>query len=305
MKLFYTDHLPIPLPDGHRFPASKYALLRQRVTRLARTDLRLLPAPAASDDDLLTTHTPDYLHRLESATLSKEDVRRLGLPWSAELLQRSRHSTGATIEAALGALADGIAVNMAGGTHHAFADRPAGFCVFNDTVVAARTLLRSGAIHRALVVDTDVHQGDGTASLVAGDDRIFAFSIHGAKNYPFQKVAGDLDIALRDGVEDGDYLAALKAGLTRGLHLSRPDMIFFLAGADPFVGDRFSRLNLSKQGLLARDRLVLSIACELRIPTVVSMAGGYAKQIEDTVDIHEQTILAAAESWRQWPRETL
>lgn len=294
MKAFYSDHFAFPLPTGHRFPDAKYTLLRQRVAADLAPSVRLYEAPAASDEELLRVHTPAYLMRVVHGQLSPAEVRRLGLPWSPELVERSRRSTGATIAACRAALEEGIAVNLAGGTHHAFADRGEGFCVFNDSAVAARALQAEGRAHRVLILDCDVHQGNGTAAIFAGDSTVFTFSIHGANNYPFEKEASDLDVELPDGADDDAYLDALAAGLERALAQARADFVLYLAGADPFVGDRLGRLALSKEGLAARDRLVLERCRAAALPTAVTMAGGYARAIEDTVAIHLQTVRLAA-----------
>lgn len=294
MKAFYSDHFAFHLPAGHRFPDAKYTLLRQRVATDLASSVQLCEAPAASDEELLRVHTPTYLTRVIHGQLNPAEVRRLGLPWSPELVERSRRSTGATIAACRAALEEGIAVNLAGGTHHAFADRGEGFCVFNDSAVAARALQAEGRAHRVLIVDCDVHQGNGTAAIFAGDPTVFTFSIHGANNYPFEKEVSDLDVELPDGADDDAYLDALAAGLERALAQARADFVLYLAGADPFVGDRLGRLALSKEGLAARDRLVLERCQAAGLPTAVTMAGGYACAIEDTVAIHLQTVRLAA-----------
>ncbi len=294
MKAFYSDHFTFPLPAGHRFPDAKYTLLRQRVAADCAPAVRLCEAPAASDEELLRVHTPAYLDRVVHGQLSPAEVRRLGLPWSPELVERSRRSTGATIAACRAALEEGVAVNLAGGTHHAFADRGEGFCVFNDNAVAARALQAEGLARRILIIDCDVHQGNGTAAIFAGDPTVFTFSIHGANNYPFEKEASDLDIELPDGADDDAYLGALAGGLAWALAQAGADCALYLAGADPFVGDRLGRLALSREGLAARDRLVLEQCRRAGLPVAITMAGGYARAIEDTVAIHLQTVRLAA-----------
>lgn len=294
MKAFYSDHFAFPLPAGHRFPDAKYTLLRQGVAADPALSQQLYEAPAASDGELLRVHTPAYLARVVHGQLSPAEVRRLGLPWSPELIERSRRSTGATIAACRAALAEGIAVNLAGGTHHAFADRGEGFCVFNDSAVAARALQAEGRARRVLIIDCDVHQGNGTAAIFADDPTVFTFSIHGANNYPFEKEVSDLDIELPDGAGDDVYLGALADGLAWALERARADFAIYLAGADPFVGDRLGRLALSKEGLAARDRLVFERCRAAGLPIAITMAGGYARDIEDTVAIHLQTARLAA-----------
>ena len=294
MRAFYSDHFGFPLPAGHRFPDAKYTLLRQRVAADLASSVRLYEGPAASDEELLRVHTPAYLTRVVYGQLSPAEVRRLGLPWSPELVERSRRSTGATTAACRAALEEGIAVNLAGGTHHAFADRGEGFCVFNDSAVAARALQAEGRAHRLLIIDCDVHQGNGTAAIFADDPTVFTFSIHGANNYPFEKETSDLDVELPDGAADDVYLRALTCGLERALEQAQADFAIYLAGADPFAGDRLGRLALSQEGLAARDRHVLERCRAAGLPMAITMAGGYAREIEDTVTIHLQTVRLAA-----------
>lgn len=295
MRVFFTDHFVLPLPPGHRFPMSKYALLRQRVANANLPGVGELVCPhSATDEELLRAHDLDYLQRAEGGNLSEMEVRRLGFPWSPQLVERSRRSSGATIEACRAALTDGLAVNLAGGTHHAFRDRGEGYCLFNDSVVAARAMQAEGLAKRVVILDCDVHQGNGTAAIVADDPTIFSFSIHGARNYPLRKETSDLDVALPDQTEDDDYLEALERGLGEALDRAQADLAIYLAGADPFVGDRLGRLALTKHGLAARDRLVLERCREGRLPVAITMAGGYAHLVNDTVDIHYQTVALAA-----------
>lgn len=304
MKLYCTDRYPLPLPAGHRFPADKYRLLRERVISFQQSDFKLFDAPAATDEQILTAHSIEYLQRLKSGTLDRDEVRRLGLPWSPELLLRSRHSAGGTIAACRTAMEEGVSVCLAGGTHHAFKDAPEGFCVFNDSIIAARQLQSDGFLLRVTVIDTDVHQGNGTAKIAEGDASIFTFSIHGSRNFPFKKTSSDIDFGLPDETEDSEYLSALEHGVDRSLALSHPQLVIFLAGADPFIGDRFSRWKITKEGLSERDRIVLNACYRRRIPIAVTMAGGYGKDIRDTVDIYAQTVLTAGEYWRSWNRES-
>jgi acetoin utilization deacetylase AcuC-like enzyme len=295
MKIFYHDHFVLPLPPNHRFPMEKYALLRQRVvaTRLLPPGDLAIPAPA-SDADLCRAHTPGYVERVKQGALSRQEIRRIGFPWSPALVERSRRSVGSTIAAGPAALEEGVAANLAGGTHHAGPDWGQGFCVFNDAAVAARAWQAAGLVRRVLIVDCDVHQGNGTAAICRGDDTIFTFSIHGARNFPFHKEPGDLDIGLEDGAGDEAYLAALEPGLEQALALARADIAIYLAGADPHEGDRLGRLALSKVGLAARDRLVFD-ACRCGgLPVVLTMAGGYGRDVNDTVDIHFATVQLAA-----------
>ncbi len=296
MKAFTCDRFKIPLPEWHRFPMIKYARLRERIEAsgiVAPGDL-LVPR-AATDDELLRAHDPAYLARVRSGTLTQDEVRMIGFPWTRSLVERSRRSVGATIEAGLAALDDGVAVNLAGGTHHAFRDRGGGYCVFNDAAVAARYLQDRGEVQRVLIVDCDVHQGDGTASIFADDPTVFTFSIHGAKNYPPRKMTSDLDVELDDGADDATYLSALDRGLRVALDRAGAEIAIYLAGADPFFYDRLGRLKLTKAGLSDRDRLVLTLCREAGLPVAVTMAGGYAEEVEDTVDIHYETVRLAAE----------
>ena len=295
MKIFYHDQFVLPLPDGHRFPMSKYGLLRQRIEAAGLVPAEELRVPAAATDaQILRAHTRGYLEKVKTGSLTRQEVRRIGFPWSPQLVERSRRSVGSTIAAGRWALREGVAVNLAGGTHHAGPDWGQGFCVFNDAAVAARALQAEGRARRVLVVDCDVHQGNGTAAIAAGDLSLFTFSIHGEKNFPFRKEQSDLDIGLPDGTGDVVYLEALAHGLRSALDRARADLVIYLAGADPFVDDRLGRLALSKEGLLARDRLVLDGCRAAGLPVAVVMAGGYAREVRDTVDIHFGTVCVAA-----------
>ncbi len=300
MRAFYCDHFVVPLPPGHRFPMAKYSRLRRRVAEhalVAPEDLRV-PA-AASDGELLRVHDAEYLHRLVNGELSAREVRRIGFPWSPQMVERSRRSVGGTLAACRAALEDGMAVNLAGGTHHAFPGHGEGFCVFNDVAVAARAMQAEGRIRRAVILDCDVHQGNGTAFIFSADPTVFTFSIHGARNFPFNKERSDLDIPLPDGVGDAEYLEALEGGLRRALAQADAELAIYISGADPFRGDSFGRLGLTKRGLLQRDRLVLE-ACRMQgLPVAVVMGGGYARRVEDIVDIHFETVRAAVEAGRR------
>ncbi len=295
MKVFYSDHFVLPLPAGHRFPMKKYSMLRERVDRNGICGPGELRAPhAVTDEEILRAHAPGYLEKVVTGTLTDKEMRRIGFPWSQRMVERSRRASGGTLDAARVALSEGIAGNLAGGTHHAFADRGEGFCVLNDSAIAARTLLAEGLVEKVVVLDTDVHQGNGTAAIVRGDDRVFTFSIHGAKNYPFHKEESDLDAPLPDGASDEAFLLVLGERLERVLDLEDWNLAIFLAGADPFVGDRLGRLSVSKEGLAERDRLVFASCRERGIPVAVTMAGGYAREVSDIVDIHFRTIQRAA-----------
>ena len=272
----------------------KYAMLRERVNRAALfKTIELMVPHAATDKELARAHSLDYVNKAESGTLSSDEIRIIGFPWSPQLIHRSRRSCGATVEASRAALEDGYAVNLAGGTHHAFFDHGEGYCVFNDSAVAARTMLAENRIRNMIVIDCDVHQGNGTAAIFAQDPLVFTFSIHGQNNYPRRKRFSDLDIGLPDGTEDEAYLTALDRGLRKAFALSRPDLAIYLAGADPYVEDHYGRLALTKSGLLARDRMVFDECHANGVPVAVTMAGGYAKNVEDIVDIHFQTVTEA------------
>jgi acetoin utilization deacetylase AcuC-like enzyme len=293
LNAFYSDHFVLPLPAGHRFPMQKYRLIREGA-QTAFPDLEFHEAPAATDGILALAHHPDYIRRISSGTLSPVEQKNIGFPWTENMVERSRRSVGATIAACRAAIDHGAAVNLAGGTHHAFADHGAGFCVFNDVAVAARLMQAERRAQRIAIVDLDVHQGNGTASILARDDSVFTLSLHGEHNYPFTKEPGDLDVALPDGAGDDAYIAALEQALADLFCRFAPQLIIYLAGADPHEGDRLGRLKLTLQGLGARDRLVLDQAHQRKIPVAVTMAGGYGRNIQDTVAVHLQTIAIAA-----------
>jgi acetoin utilization deacetylase AcuC-like enzyme len=294
MRCFYSDTFVLPLPEGHRFPMAKYAGLRAALVEQGIVErAELAEAPQASWDDLALVHTREYLAAMRDGTLPREAMRRIGFPWSPQMLERARRSVGATIAASRSALSDGAAANLAGGTHHAFADRGEGYCVFNDVAVATRTLQRDGLASRAAVVDCDVHQGNGTAAIFAGDPDVFTFSMHGARNYPFRKEASDLDVELEDGVGDEPYLARLSQALESVFTRHAPEIVFYLAGADPYEGDRLGRLKLTIDGLQQRDELVFSRCRTNSIPVVITMSGGYAHDVRAIIAIHTNTIRTA------------
>ena len=295
MKAFYSDHFVLPLPEGHKFPMAKYSRLRERILAegiVAPEDLH--EAPLASLDDLRLVHDPGYVDAVANGTVRPEIQRRIGVPWSPQMVERSRRSVGATIAAARAALDDGMAANLAGGTHHAFADRGEGFCVFNDVAVGVRVLQRNGHANRIAIVDLDVHQGNGTAAIFSGDPSVFTFSMHGDKNYPFKKEVSDLDVPLADGTGDDEYLSLLRAHLPDVLNRHQPDFVFYLAGADPFEGDRLGRLKMTIEGLRRRDEIVMEACTKARLPVAISMSGGYANDVDEIVTIHANTIRTAA-----------
>jgi acetoin utilization deacetylase AcuC-like enzyme len=294
MKIFYTDHFVLPLPPEHRFPMDKYRRLRERVAAADLAGESLVEPHAATDEELARAHCPDYIRRVSEGRLTEPEIRRIGFPWSLQMVERSRRSSGATIEACQAAMSDGVGINLAGGTHHAFADAGEGYCVFNDSAVAARVLLTPGAggpkVGKVVVIDLDVHQGNGTAAICRGDPGIFTFSVHGAKNFPLRKEVSDFDIALPDGTTDEAYLEAVERGTRQAIELAGADLAIYLAGADPFEGDAFGRLKVSKKGLAERDRIVLEALDRAGLPVTVTMAGGYARNIDDIVDIHYATV---------------
>jgi len=301
MKVFYSDPFHFPLPPRHRFPVRKYTLLREAVTAAGLVSPEDLLVPeAATDEQILRAHDAQYLQRVKSGGLTPQEIRRIGLPWSPELVERARRSVGGTVAACREALVDGVAVNLAGGTHHASRDRGQGFCLFNDSAIAARAMQAEGRVQRVVILDCDVHQGNGTAAIAAGDPTIFTFSIHSENNFPLHKQPSDLDIGLEDGTGDGAYLEALEAGVRRALELAHADLAIYLAGADPYKDDLLGRLALSKAGLAERDGMVFELCRQAGIPVATAIAGGYARRMEDTVDIHLQTVRIAAEMARIW-----
>ena len=298
-RVWTSARYTFPLPPGHRFPIAKYELLRQRVLTTGIVVARALHEPdRASREALLLVHTADYVDRFLDGRLSPEELRRLGFPWSPALVERSLRSVGGTCEAAAAALDDGIAMNLAGGTHHAFADHGEGFCVFNDVAVAIRLLQRAGRVRRAAIVDLDVHQGNGTNAIFADDDSVFTFSMHGSKNYPFHKVGGSLDVELPDGTDDDAYLDQLATHLPKVLAQAQADLVIYLAGADPYAGDALGRLDLSFDGLARRDAFVIDLCREVGLPIAITIAGGYGRNIDDTVRIHLETARIGAAALR-------
>jgi acetoin utilization deacetylase AcuC-like enzyme len=305
---FYADSFVLPLPAGHRFPMAKYGRLRERL-RAEWPAVRLGQAEAATDGQLALVHTPAYIAAIAQGGLSAAAQREIGFPWSPAMAERARRSVGATLQATRAAMGgEGIAANLAGGTHHAYADKGSGFCVFNDIAVAARLMQAeharrhrmAGGPLRVAIVDLDVHQGNGTARIFASDDTVFTLSMHGAKNFPFRKEPSDLDVELPDGCGDAAYLEALEVALGEMANRFDPDLVLYLAGADPHEGDRLGRLKLSFDGLEARDRRVMDWAWQRRLPLAFCMAGGYGTDMEATVQVQVNTYRVALEYHRRW-----
>jgi acetoin utilization deacetylase AcuC-like enzyme len=304
MHAYYADHFVLPLPEGHRFPMRKYSRLRDRLA-LELPGVRFYEAPAASDGELALVHTPGYIQGIARGTLEPSHYREIGFPWSEAMAERARRSVGASVAAARAALQEGLAGNLAGGTHHAYADKGGGFCVFNDIAVTARLMQAEAARRRRLafrvaVIDLDVHQGNGTARIFANDPTVFTLSLHGEKNFPFRKEPSDLDVGLPDGCTDEAYLQALHQALAELEGRFSPDMVIYLAGADAHEGDRLGRLKLSLDGMAARDRTVLDWAWQRQLPVVLCMGGGYGHDIETTVGVQVQTWTLALEYWQRW-----
>ena len=292
LRVHYCDQHEIALPAGHKFPIRKYRLIRERLEATGRFDL--CPAPFASVDAIQLAHEPQYVASFIDGTIAAPSMRRIGFPWSQGLVDRTLASAGSTLSSARVAMECGIAGGLAGGTHHAFRAEGAGFCVFNDIAIAIHALRREGVISRAAVVDLDVHQGDGTAAIFSGDPAVLTFSMHGAKNFPFRKQSGAIDIELADGAEDREYLAKLCEILPR-VWAFQPDIVFFQAGVDALATDRLGRLALTPEGLRNRDQLVIAQARDHRVPLVITLGGGYSEPIEATVEAHTSTFLTAAE----------
>ncbi len=314
MLAFHSDTFVLPLPSGHPFPMTKYRLLRE-AAEASMPGIRVAEAPPASDGELALAHEPAWIEAVAQGTTTAAQQREIGFPWSERMVERARRSVGASIAAARAALfggagdgPDGVAANLAGGTHHAYAHKGSGYCVFNDVAVAARLMQAEWhrarrALLRVMVIDLDVHQGNGTASIFRDDDTVFTLSLHGAKNFPFRKEASDLDVELPDGCTDEPYLAALDTALAKAFEqqaVALPGLAFYLAGADPHENDRLGRLKLSTDGLAERDRRVLAELRRRGIPVALSMAGGYGRELHTTVAVQRRTLELALESWQGW-----
>ena len=304
MKAFYSDHFVLPLPEGHRFPMAKYSMLRQGVAQELHA-VQMLEAPAATEGELALAHAPDYVQAVKSGALSREALREIGFPWTPAMAERSLRSAGASIAAGRVAMQEGIAGNLAGGTHHASANQGGGFCVFNDIAVTARVLQMehfrlTKKTLQVLVVDLDVHQGNGTASIFANDPSVFTLSLHGEKNFPFRKVPSDLDVGLPDGCTDLPYLEALTGALNQASQRFKPDFLIYLAGADAHEGDRLGRLKLTEAGMAARDKTVFDWAKNDNLPMMICMGGGYGHDLSSTVAVQMNTWRLALRHWLHW-----
>ncbi len=302
MQAFYSDQFVLPLPEGHRFPMAKYRMLRDRISAELPA-IRLIEAPAATESELALVHSTAYIESILQGTAEPAVLREIGFPWSPAMAERAQRSVGATVAAVRVAMREGISANLAGGTHHAYAHKGSGFCVFNDIAVATRVMQgergRSPGLQVA-VIDLDVHQGNGTASIFRGDESVFTLSLHGDKNFPFRKEDSDLDVPLPDGCTDAEYLDALERALQALENRFAPELVFFLAGADPHEGDRLGRLKVTAEGLATRDRRVLEWCWQRRLPVVITMGGGYGVNIDDTVAVQLNTYRIAAEYSARW-----
>jgi acetoin utilization deacetylase AcuC-like enzyme len=316
VRAFHSDHFVLPLPPGHSFPMGKYRLLRE-ATEATLPGVRVTEAMPATDGELALAHDPAWISAVAEGTTSAQQQREIGFPWSERMVERARRSVGATVAAARTALieGEGVAANLAGGTHHAYAHKGSGYCVFNDVAVAARLMQaewhrQHRKLLRVWVIDLDVHQGNGTAAIFADDPTVFTLSLHGEKNYPFRKEASDLDVNLPDGCTDEPYLQALDTAMHRAWQAqtqngnAQPGLAFYLAGADPHENDRLGRLKVSSAGLAERDRRVLAFLRQRGVPVALSMAGGYGRDLATTVAVQRHTLQLAFESWQHWQNTT-
>ena len=302
MRVFYSDTFNLPLPEKHRFPNTKYSMLRERLISdgIIREDMLEL-SPLVERVDVLRAHDAAYVEAFERGELDDKAIRRIGFPWSEQLVTRTRATAGGAVAAARAALDDGIAGQLAGGTHHAHRDFGSGYCIYNDFAIAALHLIETGAVQRVAIVDLDVHQGDGNAAILAGHEQTFVFSMHGEKNFPFRKHVSDLDVPLADGLEDAGYLAALEQYLPAVFAIG-PDIVLYQTGVDGLAEDKLGRLNLTHEGLMQRDRIVLSACQDRGIPVSMGIGGGYADPIEASVEAYANTYRVAAELYGvQWP----
>ncbi len=290
LALWSSAKYTFPLPDGHRFPVAKYGMIRDQLlgSGLVSTS-QIGDASAATDEMLLRVHDREYIESFRNGAITSAAIRRMGFPWSTDLVERSLRALGGTVAAARHALEQGVAMNLAGGTHHSFPSHGEGFCVFNDVAVATRALQAEGLVKRVAIVDLDVHQGNGTHAIFSNDSSAYTFSMHGGRNYPFRKVPGSLDIDLDDATGDAEYLSILSAALPRVIREARADLVFYLAGADPHENDKLGRLSMTFDGLRRRDMMVMEACRDVGLPVAVTIAGGYGRDIVDTVRVHVGT----------------
>ncbi len=296
MKIFYSDHYPLPIPDSHRFPARKYSMLKNLLLEEGFPTTDFFPSPLASKELICLAHTEEYFDQMKNGTVPHEHMKRVGFPWSEGLFFRSLATVGGALESAKRALIDGIAGNLAGGTHHSHIDRGEGFCVFNDVAVCARFLQKNDPSLRIAIIDLDVHQGNGNSSILGQDNNLFIFSMHGEKNYPYRKIPSHLDIGLPDGCGDDLYLSELSRGL-KIVSSFHPDFVFYLMGVDPLVHDKLGTLNISFEGLIERDRMVLDYCFVNEIPCSLALGGGYSDPIDHTVRAYANTFILAKKIW--------
>jgi acetoin utilization deacetylase AcuC-like enzyme len=293
MKLYFSDHYPLPIPDNHRFPAAKYRLLKERLlSEGIVNDSQLIPSPLATKDEIRLAHTEDYYEQMKNGLVPHEQMKRVGFPWSEGLFLRSLATVGGAIEASKMALKEGLSGNLAGGTHHSHADRGEGFCVFNDIAVCSRFLHAHSLAKKIAIIDLDVHQGNGNSSILFGDENVFIFSMHGEKNYPYKKVSSHLDIGLPDGCQDDQYLSELSRGM-KAIEFFEPDYIFYLMGVDPLIHDKLGTLNISFDGLMERDRIVLDFCFKKEISCSLALGGGYSDPIDHSVRAYANTFKLA------------
>lgn len=296
LKIAHNEHYILPLPEGHRFPMEKYDLLPRQLLHEGTIEEENLFAPEELNNDIiLLTHKASYLDKLDRLDLTKDEIRRNGFPLTRELIQREKMILDGTIKCAEYAFQYGVSMNIAGGTHHSYTDRGEGFCILNDQAVAANYLLEKGKAQKILIIDLDVHQGNGTAEIFEKEERVFTFSMHGAKNYPLKKERSDLDIELPDGIQDREYLYLMEKHVSEVIELFEPDFIFFQSGVDVIESDKLGRLGLSKEGCKKRDEFILKTCKAIEVPVVACMGGGYSKEIKEIVDCHANTYRLAQE----------
>ncbi|AWV99987.1 histone deacetylase family protein [Arcticibacterium luteifluviistationis] len=294
LKIAYSPIYIYELPDGHRFPMEKYELIPAQLLHEGTVSQENFFHPTAlNDEEILLTHTAEYLDKLKTQNLSRKEIRAIGFPMSSKLIERGRYIANGTLQCARYAIKHGVAMNIAGGTHHSFADHGEGFCIYNDIAIASNILLKEGVFNKILIVDLDVHQGNGTAKIFENEPRVFTFSLHGAKNYPLRKDQSDLDIGLEDNTTDELYLSTLKDTLPKLIEQVKPQIVFYLSGVDILETDKLGRLSVSIEGCKERDRFVLQTCRDLNLPLCISMGGGYSPAIRHIIEAHANTFRLA------------